>query len=181
MIFVTVGSWGFNSLVKAADDLGDAITSELIIQIANGSYKPVNCEYFKTASSLDPYYDNATLVIAHGGTGTTLEVLAKGVPLVSISNPSVKDNHQHEFLLALHKVDALNYCEDLSELEEIVKRTQKRTEHFDVSIFFNGFTADIDSYQPERKSSMTKAIRNLFKKTPTLKSKEIELSQIKNC
>lgn len=123
MIFVTVGSIQFDELVRQIDTAvgrGD-ITQKVVVQIGNGSYEPVNCQYFRTAPGLDPYYAQAELVIGHGGTGTTLEVLERGLRLISVSNPSMIDNHQNEFLEALDSRGYVRYCRRLSELPQLIQ------------------------------------------------------------
>lgn len=122
MIFVTVGSIRFDELVREVDlAVGrSAINESVVIQIGNGLYEPVNCEFFRTAPGLQPYYDRASLVVGHGGTGTTLEVLERGLRLISVSNPSMIDNHQDEFLAALHRRGFVNYCRNLADLPEAI-------------------------------------------------------------
>ncbi len=96
MIFVTVGSFFFDELIREVDlDVGEGrIINKVIMQIGyGGSYEPVHCEYFRSSPGLDAYYKRADLVIGHGGTGTTLEVLERGLRLISVSNPNLSDNH----------------------------------------------------------------------------------------
>jgi UDP-N-acetylglucosamine:LPS N-acetylglucosamine transferase len=69
---------------------------------------------------LAPYYDNASLVIAHGGLATTMEVLARGLPLVSVSNPDRYDHHQDDLLSAMEKEGYLVWCKHLSELKQAI-------------------------------------------------------------
>ena len=119
-IFVTVGSTDFDALVQAADRLAPTLDAEGIIQIGHGEWSPVNWPYFRFAPSLDAYYDDATLVIAHGGLGTTIEVLTRGLPLVSVSNQDRYDNHQDDLLSAMDQEGYLIWCRDLDKLGQAV-------------------------------------------------------------
>jgi UDP-N-acetylglucosamine transferase subunit ALG13 len=121
MIFVTVGSWRFDGLVKVIDQaVGQgAISQKVTMQIGNGTYLPVHCEYFRTAPSLGPYFERASLVIAHGGF-TTIEILMRGLPLLSVANPDVHGNHQHAFLDALDHDGYVVYCRNLDRIAELV-------------------------------------------------------------
>jgi beta-1,4-N-acetylglucosaminyltransferase len=124
MIFVTVGTWRFDKLVEAIDRaVGEGrIDRPVLLQIAHGLYVPSHCRYFRQAPSLAPYYQEAELVVAHGGTGTTLEVLERRLPLISVANPDVQDNHQDEFLEALEHVGYVTYCRDLTTLPDLIQR-----------------------------------------------------------
>ena len=123
-IFVTVGSTDFDALIRAADNLGPSLQSQGAMQIGHGQYIPVNMPYFRFAPSLAPYYDQASLVIAHGGLGTTMEVLRRGLPLVSVSNPDRYDNHQEELLSAMAEEGYLIECRQLDELERAIEMAQ---------------------------------------------------------
>ena len=122
MIFVTVGTIRFDELVQEIDKAVEQgrICMEVVIQIANGLYEPSHCRCFRTAPDLEPYYAQANLVIGHGGTGTTLEVLERGLRLISVANPSMIDNHQHEFLEALESLGYVKYCRELTKLPEFI-------------------------------------------------------------
>jgi UDP-N-acetylglucosamine transferase subunit ALG13 len=124
MIFVTVGTWRFDKLVEAIDRAVAAgkIDRPVLVQIANGLYLPSRCPYFRAAPSLAPYYEQAEIVIAHGGTGTTLEVLERRLPLISVANPDVQDNHQNEFLGALEHEGYVTYCRDLERISDLIQR-----------------------------------------------------------
>ena len=114
MIFVTVGSIKFDGLVRYVDEqVGcGGIAAPVTIQIGNGDYQPRNCAFFRSAPGLDEWYDQSDLVIGHGGTGTTLEILERGMRQISVCNPDMIDNHQHEFLDALAKRGFVQYCRD---------------------------------------------------------------------
>jgi UDP-N-acetylglucosamine transferase subunit ALG13 len=123
MIFVTVGTIQFDGLVQCIDQaVGRGhIRQEVFCQIGNGSYQPAHCLFFRSAPTLAPFYAKANLVVGHGGTGTTLEVLERHLRLISVANPDMQDNHQHEFLEALEAEGYLWYCRDLAGLPEMIE------------------------------------------------------------
>ena len=128
MIFVTVGTWKFDDLIETIDQaIGDVrIDEEVVMQIGNGAYKPKYCEYFCIADSLESYIDRADIIVTHGGTGTILEVLKRGLKIIGVSNPKVQDKHQQEFLEALEKEGCVIYCRDLQLLPELIQKVNIR-------------------------------------------------------
>jgi beta-1,4-N-acetylglucosaminyltransferase len=130
MIFATVGTHYFDALVICLDSLAGAgaLDDEIVIQIGHGGqYVPRYCRYFRVAPTLEPFERAADLVIGHGGTGTTLEILALGKPLISVANPAMQDNHQHEFLTSLEQRGLVTYCKDLDKLSTFIAAQRKRT------------------------------------------------------
>lgn len=124
MIFVTVGTTDFDRLVEAADRLAAASDEEVVIQIGHGRYEPQHARWFRFAESLAPYYEQASLVIAHGGFGTVTEVLRCGLPLVGVSNPDRYDRHQDQILQAFEEAGHLVWCRDLVDLPAAVERAR---------------------------------------------------------
>lgn len=125
-VFVTVGSTDFDALIQAVDALALSIPVQGVMQIGHGQYTPVNMPYFRFAPSLAPYYEQASLVIAHGGLATTIEVLRRGLPLVSVSNPDRYDNHQQDLLAAMAEEGYLVWCRRLDELKQAIETAQTR-------------------------------------------------------
>jgi len=153
MIFVTVGSIGFDALARQIDvavGRGE-IPGEVIIQIANGTYLPQHCEHFRTAPGLGPYYQRADLVIGHGGTGTTLEILEQGLRLISVSNPTMIDNHQREFLEMLANRGLVRYCRDLADLPAFIAEALRNPPPapVDVARFFRSVIDGLENF-PQR-------------------------------
>jgi UDP-N-acetylglucosamine transferase subunit ALG13 len=123
-VFVAVGSTDFDALIQAVDALIPSIPVQGVMQIGHGQYTPVNMPYFRFAPSLVPYYEQASLVIAHGGLATTMEVLRRELPLVSVSNPDRYDNHQQDFLVAMAEEGYLVWCRRLDELKQAIETAQ---------------------------------------------------------
>jgi UDP-N-acetylglucosamine transferase subunit ALG13 len=124
-LFVTVGSTDFDPLVQKVDEVVPRLGLNAgIMQIGNGRHLPVNMPYFRFAPTLDPYYAEASLVVAHGGLAITMEVLIRGLPLVSVSNADRYDQHQEDLLRALANEGFLLWCQRLDDLAESIDRAQ---------------------------------------------------------
>lgn len=115
-IFVTVGSTDFDLLIQAIDRLAQSICIKGVMQIGHGKYKPQNLPYFRFVPSLDPYYKKASIAIAHGGLATTMEILKRGLPLISVCNSDRYDNHQMDLLYTMEKEGYLIWCKQLKNL-----------------------------------------------------------------
>lgn len=126
-LFVTVGSTDFDPLVQAVDALVPALKLQGTMQIGHGRYEPANLPYFRFAPSLESYYESASLVIAHGGLATTMEVLRRGLPLISVSNPDRYDNHQDDLLAIMAEEGYLIWCRRLDELAQAIETAQTNT------------------------------------------------------
>ncbi len=122
MIFVTVGTTDFDSLVQRMDELALCLGEKVICQIARGGYVPANCEWFRFAPSLDGYLNEARLVVSHGGLGSIMEVIRLGKPLVGVSNPDRHDLHQEDLLGTLEEGNYILWCRSLSELPDGIAR-----------------------------------------------------------
>jgi UDP-N-acetylglucosamine transferase subunit ALG13 len=156
-VFVTVGSTDFDALIQAVDRLAPSLWIHGEMQIGHGQYLPVNMPYFRFAPSLDAYYERATLVVAHGGLGTTMEVLRRGLPLVSVSNPDRYDNHQEDLLASLSEMGYLVWCRHLDELGQAIEIAQTRpleryqSPECEIHLVINQFLDACSLRHPERK------------------------------
>ena len=125
MIFVTVGTTSFDGLVETVDAAvgNGAIAAPVLLQIGSRArYVPRFCRYFTGAPTLAPFYRSCSLVVGHGGTGTTLEVLMMGKPLISVANPALDGAHQNEFLAALDAQGWVSYCRNLNDLPAMINQ-----------------------------------------------------------
>ncbi|GER26543.1 UDP-N-acetylglucosamine transferase subunit alg13 [Striga asiatica] len=111
MVFVTVGTTCFDSLVRAVDTLEvrkalfEKGYTDLVIQMGRGSYSPtkstggdgsVSVDSFTFSSSIADYLKSASLVISHAGSGSIFETLRLKKPLIVVVNEDLMDNHQSE-------------------------------------------------------------------------------------
>ena len=122
MIFVTVGTYYFDGLIKTLDDLiaKGIITDKVICQIGKGAYQPRHCEYFRYTDEIEPYIDQADLVICHGGTGSVLNLLLQEKKFLAVANTELADDHQSEFLSAIAKNVPISWTRELDKLEPML-------------------------------------------------------------
>jgi beta-1,4-N-acetylglucosaminyltransferase len=125
MIFVTVGSTDFDALIRRMDEIGARLGEEMIVQIGAGAYSPQHAtRVFRYAPSLDEFYDQADIVVSHGGLGTVVEALRHRRKLVAVSNPDRYDTHQEDILGAFAEAGYLIWCRDLAHLEDDLRRVR---------------------------------------------------------
>lgn len=124
MIFVTIGSTDFDPLIRKMDELAPSLGDRVVMQIGNGEYVPQNAQYFRFAESLDRYYDEADLIVAHGGLGTIVEVLERQKRLVCVVNPATYDRHQEHLLQVFVEHNYLLWCRDMEQLAEAIERAR---------------------------------------------------------
>lgn len=124
MIFVTVGSTDFDLLVAKMDEVAPHLDEEVVMQIGLGDYRPRHCRFFAFAPSLETYYEQADLIIAHGGLGTIVEALERGKKLICIVNPATYDQHQEHLLRVFAAQNYLLWCKDLGHLMEAIQQAR---------------------------------------------------------
>lgn len=102
VIFVTVGTTHFDPLVQEIDELVDAgrIKDKVVCQIGAGTYVPKHAEHFRFQPSIDDWFEQADLVICHGG-ATVMSLLQKKKRFVAIANTVLAGDHQTAFLTRL--------------------------------------------------------------------------------
>lgn len=120
MIFVTVGTNDFESLIVAVDKLAPKITEKIVCQVANNKYLPSNCAYFRFENSLEHYFDKASLVITHGGAGTLFRLLELGKKIIGVDNFECQGQHQAELLKKLADEGYIIWCKDLGKLQKLI-------------------------------------------------------------
>ena len=86
MIFVTVGhQMPFDRLIRLVDRwAGENPNVEIFAQIGESGYQPKHLEFAKilTRSTFDAYLRRCSAVAAHAGTGTIIQSLLAGKPLL---------------------------------------------------------------------------------------------------
>ncbi|KAI0647116.1 glycosyl transferase [Trametes meyenii] len=143
-IFLTVGSTRFDALVQAAlsPPVQDALRARgytsLDVQCGNSDFDispleqrapdrwqrvdgalQVNVWRFKP--SLREDYERADLIISHAGSGTIIEVLRLGKPLIVVPNPTLQDNHQVELSDALAGLGHLR-SSTVADLPQVIEK-----------------------------------------------------------
>lgn len=128
-IFVTVGNGKFDHLVSELDKLKekDLIEDDITIQLGHGNYKPKFCQWFKFENDLNKYYEQANMIISHGGPGTVFEILRQGKKLIAVPNRDRTDpHHQVEYLQAMAKeTSALLYCDRVKDIHQSIEKAKK--------------------------------------------------------
>ncbi|KAG5639528.1 hypothetical protein H0H81_000673 [Sphagnurus paluster] len=132
LAFVTVGSTRFDSLVQSVLEPSVLASlrrkgyTKLVVQCGNSSFElerslafgarnltlerdGVAIELWKFKPTLQEEYESADLVISHAGSGTILDVLRLGKPLIVVVNPTLLDNHQQELASALADLGHLQH------------------------------------------------------------------------
>lgn len=125
MILVTTGTVkGFAGMVRRMDELaGEELADyEIVAQIANCTYTPRRMAWFRYMEEVQVLFSEAELIVGHGGTGTTIEALKLGKRFVGVSDPSLPDDHQNDFLESLAQRGLLIHCRDLSEMAAAIEK-----------------------------------------------------------
>jgi len=128
LIFVTVGTADkgieFTRLIVKMDEIAGKIEEEVVMQIGSIEYVPKHAQSFRYTNFADAlsYFQKASLVVGHGGTGTILNALRFRVPLIVVPRRIQfgeldRDDHQLEIAQQLdgHVLIAIVY--DVGQLE----------------------------------------------------------------
>lgn len=126
MILVAVGTTDFDALLRAVDEVSPSLTEEVVLQTGRSRYEPEHCESFRFVPSLAPFYERASVVIAHGGLGIVTEVLRSGRPLIAVEDPDQPGRHQREVLSEWEREGYLIWCKDLKALPESLAQARVR-------------------------------------------------------
>jgi beta-1,4-N-acetylglucosaminyltransferase len=126
-IFVAVGTSHFDSLIGKMDELAPRLGEKVVMQIGLGRIQPRNAEYFRFAPSLQPYIDEASIVISHGGFGVMTEALSRGKPVIGVENTDMYDNHQTELLEQFAEEEYILWCRTMDDLEAAIREAPRRT------------------------------------------------------
>jgi beta-1,4-N-acetylglucosaminyltransferase len=127
MIFVTVGTTDFDALVQVMDELAPTLSEPVVAQIGRGAFIPRHAEWFRLAPDLRRCFEQADVVVSHGGLGTLVEVLTVGRRLIGVSNPDRYDRHQDDLLGDLESQGHLVWCRDLTEMPRLLREIGART------------------------------------------------------
>lgn len=141
MIFVTIGSAvegiEFTRLIKKMDEIAGKLDEEVVMQIGTVPYEPKNAKYFRYTSYQGnlSYFQKASLVVGHGGTGTILNALKFQVPIVVVPRRHLYgehvDDHQVELAQRLVGNELVEVVYELEELESAIKEMLERREKLD--------------------------------------------------
>ena len=128
MILVLTGTtYAFNALVAAVDAIAPTLGERVVVQTGVSTVVPQHCGYFAFAPDLHRYIAEASLVISHGGAGSSYEILGLGKRLVSVENTAVNDSHQWDLLQRLDDDGYIVWCRDLGTLAACIAAARTRT------------------------------------------------------
>lgn len=119
MILVTVGTQFFDELIDVVDDLAGrgVLPQPVFAQIGLSKRIPRHARYVAFERDLLTKAAKADLIITHAGTGSLLEFIRLGRPMIAVVNPTKLDNHQLEFLQAMEAVCDFCWVETPAKLE----------------------------------------------------------------
>lgn len=131
MIFVTVGTAingvEFDRLVMEVDRIAPAINDKIILQKGSSGYVPRNVEwlaYLSFGEALE-YFRSADVVVGHCGTGTAINALSAGTPLIVVPRRAHlaenDDDHQVEIAAFLERNGLARVVYDIGGLEQAIR------------------------------------------------------------
>ncbi len=136
MIFVTIGSAvegiEFTRLIKKMDEVAGKLGEEVVMQIGTVPYEPQHAKYFRYTSYQEnlSYFQKASLVVGHGGTGTILNALRFRVPIVVVPRKHEYgehvDDHQVELAERLVGNELIKVVYELEDLGSAVQEMLER-------------------------------------------------------
>jgi beta-1,4-N-acetylglucosaminyltransferase len=122
----------FTRLIRKMDEVAGRLDEEVIMQIGSVPYEPRNAKHFSHTSYQESlsYFQNASLVIGHGGAGTILNALRFHVPIVVVPRSQRFgehfDDHQMELAQRLVGNELIKVVYDIEDLESAVKEMLDR-------------------------------------------------------
>lgn len=158
MIFVTVGTHEqpFNRLLKAIDDYAlekGFAKSQIIVQKGFSKYtlNHVTSKEMYSAVEMDSFYNQADLIVSHGGPGSMFPAWLLGKPVIAV--PRQKqfkehvDDHQVEFCEFIEEKGKVICVKDIGNLSMAIEKAMlnaKRAEHQSkTSIFIQRFEKEL--------------------------------------
>jgi UDP-N-acetylglucosamine transferase subunit ALG13 len=128
VIVVLVGTnpYSFERLVKKVDELANANSWDVFIQLGNTAYVPRHCDFerFITKDELVKKISAADAVICHGGFGSIRDVLACGKPVIAVPRkPQLGESNdvQEELVRELEKEGRVLAVYDIERLQETIE------------------------------------------------------------
>lgn len=138
LIFVTVGTTPFDSLIEYVDNM--ETNEEIVLQISNDAkYIPKNKKYFHYIDNIHDYYKKASFVITHAGAGSIYNLLEQNKKIIIVPNIERIDTHQLDITEYMKKENYAITCLDLNLLSEIIKNFNSYDlKEYKKEVFFKG-------------------------------------------
>ncbi|MFB4165195.1 PssE/Cps14G family polysaccharide biosynthesis glycosyltransferase [Alteribacillus sp. JSM 102045] len=144
MIFVVLGTHElpFTRLLDEIEQLvkEEEITEEVLVQSGHTKYESDRLKLvpFMSFEEMDQTFDEARIVIAHGGTGSIITGVKKGKPVIAVprlaEHGEHNDDHQLEIVEQFDSAGHIIGTEGPSELKEALKQA----ETFEAVLFKSG-------------------------------------------
>jgi len=116
----------FDELIQKIDEGVGAglIKDEVVCQIGPGAYKPVYCGFFSFKPTLAEEIEAASMVVAHGGTGSVLSLIAARKRFLAVCNPNADGDHQNQFLRRLSREVEFSWTADLDNVIDAIREAR---------------------------------------------------------
>lgn len=114
-----------NGLVEKLDlQIQNSFNDKSVTVFSNGAFE---LEVFAFSASISDYIQQADIVVSHAGTGSILDSLRLGKPLLVVTNNELMDNHQEEVAALFEE---LGYLRRLSTAEMQAGKLKEYIEEF---------------------------------------------------
>lgn len=128
MILVLTGtsSWDFSRLIKEMDRIAGILKEEVVMQISQSDYHPINTCFFNTVSNeeLDRLLSESRIVISHAGIGSIVSAIKHKKPLILVPRRKIFgehfDDHQIDIAKEVEKKSSIKVIWDIEELESTI-------------------------------------------------------------
>lgn len=135
MIFVTLGTFDlpFNRLLEYIDKLieENIIKEEVIVQAGFTKYSTKNFKLidFTSSDEMEDYYDRASFVVSHGGTGSLMMGVKKGKKIIGVPRLAKygehNNDHQIEIVELLKEQGLILTAYDYEQFKEAVEKIKE--------------------------------------------------------
>jgi UDP-N-acetylglucosamine transferase subunit ALG13 len=132
MIFVTVGNSikgvEFYRLIRKIDEIAGELKEEVVAQIGFIEEHPKNMKWFPYLNFMEilKYFENASMIIGHGGVGTVINAITYKKPLILVPRSSTQgehiDDHQLELARQLKGVQGIFVVQEIEDLKPTILR-----------------------------------------------------------
>ncbi|OOF13810.1 MULTISPECIES: PssE/Cps14G family polysaccharide biosynthesis glycosyltransferase [Salinivibrio] len=121
-ILVTVGTTAFDELIAEIDQSFEQDSNvSIIAQVSEEScYNTHNIRAFSFCDNLQPYIEQADVVVTHAGAGSVYSMLESSKKLVVVPNLQRADKHQLELAKYVHENKFAIACLDLKTLKHCI-------------------------------------------------------------
>jgi beta-1,4-N-acetylglucosaminyltransferase len=140
LIFVTIGTmYGFERLIRWMDIIASKLNEDVVMQIGNTAYTPINSSYFLFVSKekLDYFYAHARVVVCHAGVGSLLSAMEHGKPVIAVPRKKelgeALDNHQLEISNELGQEGLIRVAYNFEDLEKEINTISSINSEFKLS------------------------------------------------